>query len=175
MVVEKSFACVLGRGLNAMLAGKRRLRGRTDAYALAKRACSAEIMLTLRRERVPALTAVGCGWDWYQIHAAADPDNVAAGKKLVLDALVEALVIPNDACRDVLVPEVPGAYGWLWERFWLDGLPAGAQKHAGGLSVLVTLRGLLASAAEIDARREALRRRLVALASREQKHRLTRR
>lgn len=44
----------------------------------------------------PIKNPVTIHFDWYEPNAKRDPDNIRAGSKYILDALVEAGILPSD-------------------------------------------------------------------------------
>lgn len=59
------------------------------------------IVAIIRRAKVPPIKRVRVLFQWMESKRNRDPDNVAAGKKFVFDALVKAGVIENDGWKQV--------------------------------------------------------------------------
>lgn len=58
--------------------------------------CTQEIMI----QRIPMFSGpVGISFSWIEPTLRRDPDNICAGAKFILDALVETGRIPNDSRR----------------------------------------------------------------------------
>lgn len=47
----------------------------------------------------PITKPVAVNFDWYEPNLRRDPDNIRCGAKYVLDALVEASILPQDSRR----------------------------------------------------------------------------
>lgn len=94
-------------GLNDLLAAKGSGHGRANAYARLKARWTDHIALLARAARLRPVAAAEITFAWCERNRRRDPDNIAAGgRKLVLDALVAAGVLPND--------------GWGQVREWTD-------------------------------------------------------
>jgi len=46
---------------------------------------------------LPVTSPVKVHFDWYEPNMKRDPDNIRAGAKFILDALVEASILPKDS------------------------------------------------------------------------------
>ena len=100
-----------------------------ESYAQMRRRVIAQLVA-----QIPAAQRVSVGvgpanlhFYWWEPDDKRDADNVAAGKKFVLDALVVAKLLPNDTRRCVLgfrdevrVAPVGGAVGVVVE-IWMGG------------------------------------------------------
>lgn len=88
-------------GLNEMLdargLGKRTGRKRPNRYNDLKRKWEGLICMEIARSRIKPITVpVELEFYWTEPNRRRDPDNIAAGKKLILDSLVIAGVLLND-------------------------------------------------------------------------------
>lgn len=95
-------------GLNELLAAAKMRRGRV--YAAIKRRWTHQVAEAARAQRIPQYERARFAFLWREGSRRRDPDNVAAGgRKLILDGLVEAGVLPNDGWGNVV--------GWTdaWE------------------------------------------------------------
>lgn len=90
-------------GLNELVAvAKRRARNGWNGYAAVKRRWTARVAAAVRRARPPRFLRAVIEFLWVEASRRRDPDNVAAGgRKIVLDALVAAGVLPGDGWRAV--------------------------------------------------------------------------
>lgn len=61
------------------------------------------ILVTMYARRLtPVQNPVVLEFRWVEQNAKRDPDNVVAGKKFILDGLVEAKILPNDTQKYIL-------------------------------------------------------------------------
>jgi Holliday junction resolvase RusA-like endonuclease len=109
-------------GLNEMLdargLGKREGRKRPNRYNDLKREWEALICLEIAKHRIkPVTNPVKLEFYWIEHNRRRDPDNIAAGKKLILDSLVKAGVIPNDS--------------QAWIKGWTDSFTELSKKDPG--------------------------------------------
>lgn len=87
------------------------LRGR--GYTVMKQQWGGIVANLARRARLPRFERVLLQFDWREANRRRDPDNlVAGGRKIILDSLVKAEVLPNDGWAHVL--------GWT-DTFAVDG------------------------------------------------------
>lgn len=94
-------------GLNELLAAAKGAGGRGAIYARTKRHWTNTIVLLARSARLRPMARVRLQFGWREPSKRRDPDNVAAGgRKLILDGLVEAQVLPGD--------------GWAVIDGWVD-------------------------------------------------------
>lgn len=92
--------------LNDLVAAAKGAGGTGRAYARLKRDWTNTVHLLAKRLK-PMPGPVRMSFLWVEAHRRRDPDNIAAGgRKLVLDGLVAAKVLPND--------------GWAQIRSWVD-------------------------------------------------------
>ena len=90
-------------GFNEMEAARGRIRrgrgtARHNSYNDMKRKWEGLICLEIARHRVkPITTRAEFDFFWCEPDKRRDPDNIAAGKKFILDALVLAEVLPRDS------------------------------------------------------------------------------
>jgi Holliday junction resolvase RusA-like endonuclease len=88
-------------GQNEMISSAKGFGGRGFGYSKLKKKWTDDISLLARSSRLPRFGRVRLTFDWHEPQPSRtcrrrDPDNVAAGKKLVLDGLVAAGVLAND-------------------------------------------------------------------------------
>lgn len=89
-------------GMNEMLdargLGKRTGAKRPNRYNDLKRKWETQICFEIARRRIRPITSRAMlEFFWCEPHRKRDPDNIAAGKKLILDSLVIAGILPNDS------------------------------------------------------------------------------
>lgn len=120
---QSFFVGVLLPGLNEMIAAAKSRKGNWSAYAemkalygsLAKADIRAAKLRPMRRVRITCL--------WHEKNQRRDPDNIAAGEKFILDALVAQGILPNDGRKAIVfighaytvAPEKPGCLVTLTE------------------------------------------------------------
>jgi hypothetical protein len=108
-------------GLNELIAAAKGHGGRGYAYAKLKRSWTDTVILLARSARLKPVERVKLHFLWCERNRKRDPDNVAAGgRKLVLDGLVAAGVLPGD--------------GWANIVSWSDSFAVGEKP---GVSVLI--------------------------------------
>lgn len=120
-------------GLNELIAAaKRRGPNCWNGYAVLKRRWGETLAAAMAAARPPRVSRAWLGFRWVEATRRRDPDNLAAGgRKLLLDALVRAGILPNDGWR--------GVVGWT-DRFAVDPRRPGVEL------VLVGVRRLAAVA-----------------------------
>ena len=95
---KKTYRCYIAYktpGLNDYI---RECRG--NRYVAARTKKQLEFFLSSRMKHAPEFTGpVFLNFEWIEKDHKRDPDNVAFGKKFVLDALVKGGKIPNDTQR----------------------------------------------------------------------------
>lgn len=108
-------------GLNELIAAAKGRGGRGFAYAKLKRSWTDTVILLARAAKLQPVQRVRLSFRWQERNRRRDPDNVAAGgRKLILDGLVKAGVLPGD--------------GWECVAGWDDEFTVAARP-----GVLVTL------------------------------------
>ncbi|WP_447859710.1 hypothetical protein [Nitrospira calida] len=127
-------------GLNELVAAAKRRSGTGwNGYAALKRQWMAVLAPMIAGAKLPRLSRAWIGFRWLEPARRRDPDNIAAGgRKLVLDALVAAGVLPGDGWRGVL--------GWS-DRFAVDARRPGVTVTLLGLARRLALAGVLLAAA----------------------------
>ena len=89
-------------GLNEMLAGCRQARGRSSAYAIAKNDSTAFVARLCKAQGLVPMSSGKFRFFWHERTRRRNPDNIAAGKKFILDGLVQAGILPNDGWSEVV-------------------------------------------------------------------------
>jgi hypothetical protein len=108
--------------MNELIAAAKGSGGRGAAYARLKRRWTDAVVLLARSARIAPLERAQFAWRWVERDRRRDPDNVAAGgRKLVLDGLVAAKVLPGD--------------GWANVAGWRDEFEVGPRP---GVEVTIT-------------------------------------
>lgn len=94
-------------GLNDLIAAAKGFGGRGVAYAKLKKQWTETVWGLAKRERLPYFERASFAFEWRESSRRRDPDNVAAGgRKIILDGLVLANVLPGD--------------GWAHVARWID-------------------------------------------------------
>jgi hypothetical protein len=89
-------------GMNEITAAAKSGHGRTNAYARIKAKWQSDIVLIIRGARIgPTVTPIFIHFEWREKDRRRNPDNIAAGKKIPIDALVKAKVIKNDGWGEI--------------------------------------------------------------------------
>lgn len=84
-------------GLNEIIDAAKQGKGKYQPYALMKEKYTE--MIAWIAKKLPSYEKVALVITWYEPNSRRDPDNIMAGQKFILDALVHAGVIPNDSQR----------------------------------------------------------------------------
>ena len=118
-------------GLNDLLAasgshggGKRRF----NKYNIIKRHWAGVVHAECLRQDILPIERAWFDFIWYEKSRRRDPDNIAAaGRKLLLDALVSAGILPND--------------GWKQVAGWRDKFICCADCRQGEPGVMIVIDG----------------------------------
>lgn len=91
-------------GMNEILAASNQTYAgkRGNQYNTEKGEIAADIIALIRIKGIRPVAAAHFTFTWIERNRQRDPDNIAAGKKFILDALVEAKILPNDGWSEVL-------------------------------------------------------------------------
>jgi hypothetical protein len=89
-------------GMNEMIAAAKGSGGRGAAYARLKLAWTLKVKSEAKRQGLRPVPRATLRFAWFEKDRRRDPDNVASAKKLVLDGLVAAGVLPRDGWSAVL-------------------------------------------------------------------------
>jgi Holliday junction resolvase RusA-like endonuclease len=87
-------------GLNEIIEAAKQGKGKYQPYALMKEEYTN--MITWIAKKLPKYEKVALIITWYEPDHRRDPDNIMAGQKFILDALVHAGVIPNDSQKYIV-------------------------------------------------------------------------
>ena len=98
-------------GLNELIAAAKKRRGNWSAYADMKESYGRYIQTVIRKAKLKPMPRAFIQLEWCEKNMKRDPDNVAAGKKFVNDALVNAGILPGDGWAHIT---------GFSERFLLD-------------------------------------------------------
>lgn len=99
-------------GFNEAIASSKAGRGRFNRYAREKEEIESWICGSLREFKLPKFKKCLIGFTWIEPDRRRDIDNISAGKKYILDALVSLGVLPDDSWKHVK--------GFLPESFEAD-------------------------------------------------------
>jgi len=120
--VQEFFIPGLLPGMNEILAAAARRKGRWSQYGALKSSWGHTIALCILEYRLAAMGAVSVEFRWVEKSKKRDKDNIACGKKFILDALVQAGILHDD--------------GWMHVTGFTDSFTVDALRPG----VLVTLR-----------------------------------
>lgn len=102
-------------GLNEIVKAAKMQRGGYSPYNKMKKQSHEIIyysMMDSHNGKLPEFEKVMIDFNWYEVNAKRDPDNIAAGgHKFILDTLVTHKIIPNDTIKHVA--------GWN-DNFYVD-------------------------------------------------------
>lgn len=76
--------------------------GAGNSYAKAKKKWTDDIALLARVHKIRPVPRAHLRFIWHERHRRRNPDNIAAGKKLVIDGLVRAGVLKNDGWEEIV-------------------------------------------------------------------------
>ena len=97
----------------------RRYRSTFNGYHQIKTQYGADLVLYIRKANVQPVARAIVHFTWIELNRMRDPDNVSgAGRKLILDALVDAGILPNDGWAHV---------AGLTDTFCVDRAAAGVR------------------------------------------------
>ncbi len=89
--------------LNDMLNAAKTRRGHWSRYAEMKLAYGVLCKHDIRAANIaPCLHPVTVEFVWHEQTMKRDPDNICAGQKFILDALVALKILPNDGWADIV-------------------------------------------------------------------------
>lgn len=86
-------------GLNEIIAAAKVRRGPWNQYSDMKRKLTQEILVVIFKAKLQPMDSCFVTFTWGTPNRKRDLDNIACGKKFVLDALVKANIIGNDNWR----------------------------------------------------------------------------
>jgi Holliday junction resolvase RusA-like endonuclease len=99
-------------GLNEIISSVKIRKGRNSRYEREKREITFFLCRIIQAEKVSKFKKCRIGFRWVEPDRKRDIDNISAGKKYILDALVWAGVIADDSWKCVR--------GFLHEEFVCD-------------------------------------------------------
>lgn len=100
-------------GMNDLIGAAKGFGGRGYGYSKLKRQWTDTIILLAKAAKLQPVKRARLGFLWVEESRRRDPDNIAAGgRKLILDGLVKAGVLPGD--------------GWAVVESWADTFALGA-------------------------------------------------
>ena len=88
-------------GLNEIIAAAKGCGGRGILYAKMKREWGEAIAWRCREQALLPMKQTSLSFVWREKSRRRDPDNVAAGRKFVLDALVAEKLLPDDGWDEI--------------------------------------------------------------------------
>ena len=95
-------------GLNDMIAMSKAGRGRFNQYARSKEEIEKYIRLTIGQLKPRSFSQCRIGFVWVEPDRKRDMDNISAGKKYILDALVGLGILKDDSWKYIkgFLPEI---------------------------------------------------------------------
>lgn len=94
-------------GLNEIITANKQGKSRSGKFLIGlgytnmKAEWGKQIVKAIRDAKIPPLKRVRVMFQWMESKKNRDPDNIAAGKKFIFDALVDAGVLENDGWKQV--------------------------------------------------------------------------
>lgn len=89
-------------GLNELLAAAKGAGGTGRGYSRLKRQWTETVWALAKKAQLPMFGRVRLRFIWYEANRRRDPDNIAAGgRKIILDGLVKAGVLPADGWENI--------------------------------------------------------------------------
>ncbi len=111
-------------GMNELIAAAKGSRGTGRGYSRIKRQWTETVWALAKAKRLPKFERARFVFTWVEKHRRRDPDNIAAGgRKLILDGLVKAGVIPGD--------------GWAHVAWWSDAFTLDSPAEGCGVMVFL--------------------------------------
>jgi len=109
--------------LNEIIAAAKSGHGKGNSYARMKQSVTMDIYWCIKEAGLKPMTKATILFYWKEKNKRKNPDNIAAGKKFVLDALVNAGILSNDGWGQVIGvadkwavdTKNPGVYVELYE------------------------------------------------------------
>ena len=89
-------------GLNEIIASSKSGHGKSNAYARLKNEMMDRIGLFIIQAHLKPVKEAYIEFQWHERNRKRDPDNIAAGKKFILDALVKAGILKNDGWAQII-------------------------------------------------------------------------
>ena len=91
-----------------------------NAYAKAKKKWTNDIALLAKVAKIQPVGRAHFRFIWHERNRQRNPDNISAGKKMILDGLVTARVLVNDGWQQIAgwidefcVSRTPGVMVWI--------------------------------------------------------------
>ena len=88
-------------GLNELIAAAKKRRGNWSAYADMKESYGSYIATLIKKAKLKPMPRAFIQFEWCEKNMKRDPDNVAAGKKFILDQLVSSKILPGDGWEHI--------------------------------------------------------------------------
>jgi len=93
-------------GLNEIINAAKQIYGRgkrrPSAYSLMKKNWTAKLYRYFRAANIDPMESIYIEFIWIEKNRRRDPDNIAVGKKFILDAMVAVGIIENDGWKQIL-------------------------------------------------------------------------
>lgn len=88
-------------GMNEILAAAARRKGRWSQYGAMKISWGKSIAACIQEYRLTPMQTICVEFRWVEKNKKRDKDNIACGKKFILDALVTAGILCDDGWQQV--------------------------------------------------------------------------
>ena len=89
-------------GLNEIISASKSWHGKYNAYARMKTEMMDRIGLFIIQAHLKPVKEAYIEFQWHELTKKRDPDNIAAGKKFILDALVHAGILKGDGWAQII-------------------------------------------------------------------------
>ena len=114
-------------GLNDIILAKGQYYGRGkkryEKYQAMKKEYEGLIIATIQLAKIKPVTRAHFKFTWIEKNKMRDPDNIAAARKFILDALVRSGVLTGD--------------GWKQVAGWIDTFSVATGKQQPGVGVMI--------------------------------------
>lgn len=118
-MIQKLWLPIVFPSLNELIDAAKGYNGRGKEYSSVKDTLTNQVALLTRVAHLQPVTCAKLSFRWVMRDRKIDPDNyVAAGRKVVLDGLVVAKILPGDGWKHL----TPG-----WSDTWEVGSKPGVE------------------------------------------------
>lgn len=88
-------------GLNKIIAAAKSGRGNGNAYSRLKKSTEQKISMAIIEQKIKPMDSIWVDFLWVEKNRRRDPDNIAAARKFIFDAMVHVGVIDNDGWSQI--------------------------------------------------------------------------
>ena len=89
-------------GMNEIIKAAHLRKGKYSQYAEMKKRLGKEIGLLIISQQLKPIVRAELDFHWYEKKRNRDPDNIVAGRKFILDALVDRGIIGDDRSKYIV-------------------------------------------------------------------------